>query len=307
MLSPFDWLRLCKSGAELLATLRVLDRMAQQGPRETGPAPRAESGLSSLHLAAPHTGLTGPCLRCWMYAPAQTAKSGAYCPVCQGVLWLAHRLGEKSQQTVLIWGFVNQLPQQLVSGSYRADRRVLGAFCRDEYHFLVALYRRTLQSWLQDLLLYDGLDLRGLLGIFPTWGGQSQRMGEVLCQVAFQEKRFAHDRLRVRFFPTPLHIIQVHRYEKQGVITFDIAEFVGLLESASVFRALMLPEEQQTLREVLAITDPNEAQFYWGRFLGMITPEAKDMLTAWKTRQWSLAQRKLFFDLVDYVDIYRAD
>lgn len=310
MLSPFDWLRRSRSGVELLATLRVLERLNQRVASEPDvgiDASGAASRLADLQLAPPHTGLTGPCLRCWTYAPAQTSRSQAFCPVCQAVLSAAPRLDQKSRQAILIWGAVNQLPQQLRSASYRSDKRMLGAFCRDEQHFLVALYRRALKGWLQDLLLYDGLELRGVLHIFPTLGSAGYRMDEMLCQVVYQETRFGRDRLRVRFFPTAKHLMQVHKFEKQGVVSFDVAEFVNLLESASVFRALLLPEEQETLREVLAVKDPNEAQFYWGRFLGMITPEAKDMLTAWKVRQWSPAQRDLFFQLLEYVAIYRAD
>lgn len=306
MLSPFDWLRRCRNGPELLATLRVLDRVAQRSA-DSAHADEAANRLASLPPAPPHAGLIGPCLRCWTYGPSQTSVSKAYCPFCQAVLSSVPRLNEKSQQAVLVWGFVNHLPYTLQSRDYRQDRRVIAAFSHDERHFLVALYRRTLKNWLQDLLLYDGLDLRGVLQVLPTFAGYGQRMDELLCQVAFQEGRFGHDRLRVRFFPTAQHLLRVRDFERQGVIDHEVGEFVNLLESASIFRALLLPEEQETLREVLAVTDPNEAQFYWGRFLGMVTPEAKDMLTAWKVRQWSPAQRDLFFQLLDYVAIYRAD
>ncbi|MCS6845585.1 MAG: hypothetical protein NZ528_14900 [Caldilineales bacterium] len=304
MLSTFDWLLRSRTGAELLATVRVLERRALA---KSNPPPLPTPAPDGLQLAPPHSGLGGPCLRCWFYAP-QAAEPAVYCPMCRSVLSLAAWLhkNDKAKQTVIIWGFVNQLPQELATGAYRADKRVRGAVVTDHHHFLVALYQRSVHHWLRKLLLYEGLELRGVLSIFPAEHGPHYRSGELLCQVAYQERRFAFDQLRVRFLPTPQHILRGHKLEREGLITFDAVQFMGMLESAAVFRAVMLPDEQQALRKVLAITDPNEAQFYWGRFLGMIPPEAKDMLTAWKVRQWSPGQHRLFFELVNYAAIHRV-
>lgn len=231
-----------------------------------------------------------------------------HCPMCRSVLSTAAwvRKNDQAKQTVIVWGYVNRLPQDLTTGSYRADKRMRGTVVCDSHRFLVALNRRSLHHWLRKVLLYDGLEMRGVLSVLSATSAQYHRAGELLCQVDYQAQRFGFDQLRVRFLPTPEHILQGRNLEKQGLITFDAVQFMGMLESAAVFRSVMLPEEQQTLRQVLAIADPNEAQFYWGRFLSMITPEAKDMLTAWKVRQWSPEQRRTFFELVNYVTIHRV-
>ena len=70
---------------------------------------------------------------------------------------------------------------------------------------------------------------------------------------------------------------------------------------AVVFRQMLHPREQDMLRELLNIDDLNQEQFYWGRFLGMLSREARDMLHAWQVRQWSREQARLFYELLGYV------
>jgi hypothetical protein len=90
----------------------------------------------------------------------------------------------------------------------------------------------------------------------------------------------------------------VHR--RQGVATFEVSEFLNLLEMAEVFRAKLRPEEQQQLYELLSLGDPKEESFYWGRFLGQLNQDAKDMLSAWRIRQWPENRIKLLYELIDY-------
>ena len=115
------------------------------------------------------------------------------------------------------------------------------------------------------------------------------------------------DRLRVRFFSTPFQLIQPHRHEQNGLLTFEVSEFLSLLGMAEVFRALLHPEEQKLVYEVLKIEDAGEEQFYWGRLQGILTPEAKDMLSAWRIRRWPMNQVKLLYELIDYVVFPKFD
>jgi hypothetical protein len=50
----------------------------------------------------------------------------------------------------------------------------------------------------------------------------------------------------------------------------------------------------------------SEAQFYWGRFLGALNQEARDMLNAWKIRQWSKSRIDLLYELVENVGFYKS-
>lgn len=294
MLEPFDWLRLSQTGAELLATLEYL---AQQ----------PEFPWEQEELGPPHSALAGPCQRCWVYPRPAEDRSAEHCATCAAVLKRAGPLGHTSRHALVLWGFVNQLPRQLRTGSGFQESTVLGTYVHDDKHFLLMMHRRELKPWLQELLLYHGADLKGLLQIFPTVGGREASMGELLCRVVHNETRFPLDRLRVRFFAASHQIFQPHRYDREGTLTFEAGEFLSLLEMAAVFRTVLLPREQDMLHELLQLEDADEAKFYWGRFLGYLNQQARDMLTAWGVRQWSKAQVKLFYELVDHVTFYHSD
>jgi hypothetical protein len=125
--------------------------------------------------------------------------------------------------------------------------------------------------------------------------------------MAYNEARFPCDRLRIRFFAAPYYVFDPHVYERMGILTFEVAEFMRMLDMAVVFRSLLKPEEQKILRDLLNQSDPNAEQFYWGRFLGSLNNQARDMLNAWKIRQWSKPQIDLLYELTDYVGFYQTD
>ena len=296
MLNGFDWLRRSQSGAELLATLMCLetqpDRLLHEA--EIGPPP------SALHT---------PCQRCWIYPRARDlATTSEYCPGCQSIVTAARRLSDLSRASAAVWGFVNRLPDQIDRpGPREASSGLLGVFSPDPNHFLVMLRHRELQPFLQGLVLYHGADLKGLIQIIPTVGRQGGlHMGDLLCRVAYHEANFSMDRLRVRFYAKPYQILRPHVLDRKGLLTFDMAEFLSALEMAAVFRTLLQPHEQKMLHELLTSTrdDPAEAQFYWGRVMGLLNTPAKDLLSAWGVRQWSKDSIELLYDLMDYVVYY---
>jgi hypothetical protein len=126
-------------------------------------------------------------------------------------------------------------------------------------------------------------------------------MGDVLCRAVHHEANFPMDQLRVRFFSSPYQLLKPHIRDRQGMLTFEAAEFLNLLETAVVFRTLLRPQEQEMLHEILNIDDATEEQFYWGRFLGNLSQEAKDMLNSWKIRKWPENRIRLLYELIDYV------
>lgn len=303
MLKPFDWLRRCQTGAELLATLQALEATSDLfQPEEIGPPPSA---------------LDGPCQRCWIYPrrPGQPASDGGlpaelveapgrYCQTCQTVLDAAWPLNSLSRNAAVVWGMVNQLPRQLREreGFYR--EHLLSAHLHDEHHFLLMLYKRHLRDWLQELVLYHGADLIGLIQIFPTTGGRTgESMGDLLTRVASQDVHAAPDQLRVRFYAAPYQVTAPHLRDRQGILSFEVAEFLRLLEMAGVFRVLLRPAEQEALRELLTLEDAKEESFYWGRFLGQLSPEAKDMLSAWRLRAWPRERLQLLYELTNYIHV----
>ena len=85
------------------------------------------------------------------------------------------------------------------------------------------------------------------------------------------------------------------------MLAYTIADFISMLEMAEVFRANLYPQQQKELLELLNLHDPKEEQFYWGRFLGQLSQETKDMLSAWKVRQWTKSQTEFFYQLINYV------
>jgi len=187
------------------------------------------------------------------------------------------------------------------------DYHVLGAYVHDENHFLLMMPRHELKPWLQELVIYHGSDLKGLIQILPTTGaGKGVNMGDVLCRAVYHEARFPMDQLRVRFFSAPHQILMPHTRDKQGLLTFEVSEFLSVLEMAAVFRTILRPQEQASLYELLNLEDTSEEQFYWGRFMGFLTQEAKDMLNAWRIRQWPRNRIKLLYELVNYVAFYQT-
>ena len=88
------------------------------------------------------------------------------------------------------------------------------------------------------------------------------------------------------------------------MLTFEISEFLALLETVEVFRSFLKPEEQETLYEILLKDKFREHSFYWGRFLGQLNREARDMVTSWGIRQWSRNRLELLYELTDYVAFY---
>jgi hypothetical protein len=207
---------------------------------------------------------------------------------------------------MIIWGFVNRLPEQFRNSDGASKSHIRVSYIHDDRHFLVMMYRRELRNWIQKLLLYNGSNLRGLIQTFPTTGpGKETGMGDILCRAVHHEANFPMDQLRVRFYSSPYQLLRPHTRERQGLLTFEVSEFLRLMEMAAVFRALLKPEEQQALRELLDIDDSIEEQFYWGRLVGHLTQEAKDMLAAWRIRTWPENRIKLLYELVDYVFLPR--
>jgi hypothetical protein len=207
-----------------------------------------------------------------------------------------------------LWGLVNRLSKLLRMGEGFSDHHVLGAYVHDENHFLLMMPRRELKPWLQELVIYHGADLKGLIQILPTTGaGKGVNMGDVLCRAAYHEARFPMDQLRVRFFSAPHQILIPHARDKQGLLTFEVSEFLSVLEMAAVFRTILYPKEQEALYELLNLEDTSEEQFYWGRFMGFLTQEAKDMLNAWRIRQWPKNRIELLYELVNYVAFYQTN
>jgi hypothetical protein len=291
MLTRFDWLRRAGSGAELLATLRLFAK---------------QPNLLEDSLGAPHSALNGPCRRCWIYA--RPLAHNQYCSFCYAVQRRARFLGDASRRALVVWGYVNQLPRHMepAAGFYKTN--ALGLYAHDQRHFLLMLYRRDLKSWLQELVLYHGLELKGLLQIFPTMAPLPHlEMGEALSRIAQREANYSADRLRVQFYAAPAQIRRFSSRNKQGQLTFEIAEFLRLLEAAAVFRTLLLPDQQEMLYQLLQLKDDGEAHFYWGRFLGQINQETRDMLNAWQIRRWPKPQIELLYELIDHVEFYRTD
>ena len=298
MPSRFDWVRQCGTGAELLATLRYF---------ETHPEFSADDG----ELGSPHSALNGPCLRCWREASPRAAADpdARYCSTCQAILDNALQLGTLARHAVVVWGFVNQLPRPVRLGMASEDgareNPSLASYVHDDHHFLLMVPHRKLRPWLQELALYHGGDLKGLLQIVPTTGGKNTLMGELLCRMVHNEARFPADRLRVRFFAEPFQVFHPRSYDREGVLTFEADEFLRMLDMAVVFRSVLMPNSQKILHRLLTMEDTGESQFYWGRFLGELSPAAKDMLNAWKIRAWSKPQIELFSELVEYVGFYQ--
>ncbi len=298
MLSSFDWIRRSQTGAELIATLQSL-------------ALTSDLFADEMVFGPPFSALGGPCHRCWVYIPisekpetktSSESHSFRYCRVCKLITTRAASLSLTSRRAIVVWGYVNFLPRHLETGKGFYEVYSKGTYIHDQQRFLLLLHRKDLHPWLQELALYHGPDLKGHLQVFPTIGrGKGIDMGELICRAMHHEARFAMDHLRVRFYSAPHQLLRPQNRDRQGMLTFEAADFLGLLEMAMVFKTVIYPNEQEMLYELLRLDNATEKQFYWGRFLGYLHQEAKDMLTAWNIRQWSENRVKLLYELIEYV------
>lgn len=311
MLNFYDWLRRSEDGSELLATLDYIINEPERFPTEEKLGPP----LSAFHR---------PCRRCWVYPCAASelmlpdlagkrkiyvpsiAETQDHCIFCRDIIAKAETLRALCRQVIVLWGFVSHIPNRGLFASEpctppKGGNRVISSYIHDEHHFLLILSRGELKSWIQELLMYHGQDLKGLIQLFPLVRDARNHQGEVLCRAGHQESRFPMDKLRVRFFSNPSQLYAPRSRDEEGLLTFEITEFLRLLDMAEIFRTLLRPSEQKALHELIHLNNRREEQFYWGRFTGYLSRQAKDMLNAWKIRQWPKNQVKLLYELVDYV------
>ncbi len=286
MLTNFDWLRICRDGSELLAVLELIATQPHILSQET-------------QLGHPLAGLTHPCQRCWIL-PKQESFRKNFCQTCSDIQRHKKKFSKQAYHSVIIWGEVNQIPRP-VHDCFR--QKNFWGFVRDPQHFLAVLPKIKLKFWLQDIMVYHGSEIEGVLVIFPT-AGESPRgnMSDVLCTYIFDASRtIPNNRLWVRFYPRPFDFFNANTREKHGLIPLEITEFIHMLEMASIFRSLLRPDIRDILFTLLKIEDFQEEQFYWGRFMAKLTPESKDMLNAWNIRRWPKEHVKLLYDLTIFV------
>lgn len=288
MLSKFDWLRRCRNGAELLATLKYFSDNPEFDP-------------SQLEQGGPLSAIGNLCQRCRVYAPVEKKnKHTRFCVLCEKIMQEKEQSALKVARAVILWGNVNQISRRLRDSKPSAS--IFGIYIHDDQHFLIMMHQQHLKQWLQDLVIYSGLSLKGLLQIFPLTGKRHHLLiGDYLSWVIHHEATFRMDELRIRFYTDPHQVINPKKREKEGLLTYTIPDFISMLDMAEVFRAKLYPEQQRELFELLNLKDSKEEQFYWGRFLGQLSQEAKDMLSAWKVRQWSQTQTDFFYQLINYV------
>jgi len=296
MLSEFDWLRRCDTGAELLATLQYFDE-------HPGLPPGGDE------IGMPHSAFGGPCRRCWIYPRISTDKGELYCQFCSEILARAEKLYQLSRRSVIIWGFVNRLPKHLTGKVAEEDPLLFGRYVHDENKFLAVMHRYRLKTWLKEIVIYYGSQIKGIFQIFPPIVYKKKlSMGDILCRASYHDVLFAPtDQLMIRFYSSPLQLIRPHLRDREGMLTFQVSEFLNLMETASIYKTLLRPEEQEMVKELLNIGDPAEQRFYWGRLQGFLSQKAKDMLEAWKMRRWPKSRIQLLYELINYVEFSTTD
>ena len=293
MLTAFDWIRRVRSGSELLAILQMLRQ-------EPGCFTRLQAILGFDVYGPPPNALAMPCERCWLYPRLSTS---IYCIACRVIRDGTRESSLPARDALVIWGHVNRVPQPLRQQLRFGPVELLGNFSHDAHHLLLMLRRQDLQSWLQELLLYYGAELRGYLQFFPSVGinDDGLGMGDLLCQAIRNESYFPLDRLRLRFYVRPHHLLLPQNFDRDQLLTYEASEFVSLLEMAVIYRSVLPPTDQAILYELLTNTEEREAGFYWGRLMGVLNQQGRDLLEAWNIRLWPEHRVHFFYELTRYV------
>jgi hypothetical protein len=284
MQNAYDWLQICRTGSELMATM---DLVADE--------PNLPEIVSKEDcLGTPQTAFDGPCLRCRYYS---RLINNQYCYFCDHVMAREPVIRSYARHSVALWFFVNFPPKKIPKTSHE-----IFTYIADANRFLCCTNRWNLKSLLQEIMLIQGPDWLGVIQIFPVFqGGETLTMSDVLCSAIFDEKSMVQDRLYIKFFASPFQFVHKREREREGKLIFEATDFIGYLEMAEIFKRGLYLEEQDRLRQVLDIADPSEKQFYWGRFLTQVRPEARDFLDSWNLRNWTQSQVSLFYELLDFV------
>ncbi|MBF0099417.1 MAG: hypothetical protein HQK77_00770 [Desulfobacterales bacterium] len=292
MLTEFDLLRRSQSGLELLAILTLLNK----GP----------SILSmQMELGPPYSILNGPCTKCWLNV---REAEHMYCELCLSIMEYKKGVGKYIRNTAVIWGYLNRIPEYFHENMWKTGNKPSGIYIHPPSSFLLMIPKDEIRLFLKELTLRYGDDIQGLLQIFPTSGMKRITMGEALCRAIHYENCYPLDNLRIRFYSNPLQLNRPHIRDSKGMLTFEICEFLDLLEMASIFRSLLTKDQQIDLYEIFTkCEDVRELSFFWGRFYGVIGEKAKDMLSTWDIRQWSQNKFELIYELRDYVAFSKTD
>jgi len=283
MQNAYDWLQICPSGSELMATL---DLIADEPDLP-------EIVAKEDCLGIPQTAFDGPCLRCRYFS---RLPNDHFCYFCNHVMVREPIIRSLARHSVVLWCFVNFPPKKIPKSNYEVFYHIV-----DDNRFICCTNRWNLKSLLQEIMLVQGPDWLGVLQIFPTFqGGETMTMSDMLCSAIFDEKTLIQDRLYIKFYSSPFQFVHKKEREREGKLIFEATDFIGYLEMAEIFKRGLYLEEQDRLRQVLDIDDPSEKQFYWGRFLAQVRPEARDFLDSWNLRNWTPPQVSLFYELLEF-------
>jgi len=283
MQNAFDWLRICRSGSELMATLDLVS----DEPDLPGIVAKEEC------LGIPQAAFDGPCLRCKYYS---RLPDNHLCYFCNNVMVREAIIRSFARHCVALWHYVNFPLKRIPKTSYEIFHYQV-----DKNRYICCTNRWNLKNFLQEIMMIQGPEWRGVIQIFPVFqGGETLTMSDMLCSAIFDEKSMIQDRLYVKFFATPFQFVHKKEREREGKLIFEVTDFIGYIEMAEIFKKGLYLEEQDRLRQVLDIEDPSEKQFYWGRFLAQVRPEARDFLDSWKLKNWTPSQISLFYELLSF-------
>ena len=286
MLTVFDWIRRSQNGSELIATI--------DGIKSSPELFRHEETIGQ-----PVLGRDGPCQRCWIF-PRLSASP--HCKTCHAIINAARGLGSASQNSLVLWGHLNFLPETL-----KADSRLDGipevrVYLKDENHFLCVLKSYDLKEWLRKLVSSQS-EIKGSLTIFPTTRKKPTfSMGDILCLAIQHDSRFPMDRLRIRYFSSPGQLKNPYKREKKGLLNFEGLEFLNFLDMAAHFKTLLSPIEQKVVKEVVGIKNEPERRFHWGRLMRELELETRDVLSEWGFKSLKGNELKLLDELTKYVN-----
>ncbi|MEM7532117.1 MAG: hypothetical protein AAF639_08075 [Chloroflexota bacterium] len=304
MKDTIDWLRSCRTGAEVLSLLRLVRRKSTEFELLSGI-------LSEVQPSPVPNALSTPCHRCWLYPPQPGSE---YCAMCHDIRHGTLRTGKEARRSLVVWGYVSFLPHPLREGNQFQDAHILASYVQDDNHFIVMIYNHHLQAFLQELALYHGTELKGYLQIFPSMGPKSDNLGigDILCSVMQKESYYPLDLLRIRFYTNPYDVLEddgeddgIDPYSDLHVanaLTFEFSEFLRLLETAFILGTILNSDDRQLLFDLLNATDETEQTFYWGRFMRILDQRGRDLVGAWNMRQWPQYQIHFLYELMNYVD-----
>ena len=180
-------------------------------------------------------------------------------------------------------------------------KNVIGHIDLDYRSGLIMCYRKDIQSWLQDLVLFYGESLKGMLEIFPTMGqGSIIGMGDILSTAKHEASSLSYNKMWIRFYPESWQLLETKKRHDNGILTFSLSEFIAFIEKANVFKEIIPYRFRSDIYDLIVNSNIKSESYYWGKLKRSLNKKSIDLIDSWQLKAWNKEQLEILYELSNY-------